>query len=58
MMTETWTLYTMTFNELLQLGWGQSFSALDVPHLYAIQFQVAKGVKFDVWLDDVAFLAK
>jgi hypothetical protein len=57
-LTETWTLYTMTFNELLQLGWGQSFSALDVAHLYAIQFQVAKGVTFDIRLDDVAFLAK
>jgi len=57
-LTETWALYTMTFDELLQLGWGQSFKALDVSHLYAVQFQVAKGVTFDVWLDDVAFLAK
>jgi hypothetical protein len=57
-LTDAWTLYTMTFDELLQLGWGQSFSALDVAHLYAVQFQVAKGVTFDVWLDDVAFLEK
>jgi len=57
-LTEAWTLYTMTFAELLQLGWGQSFSSLDIAHLYAIQFQVAKGVTFDVWLDDVAFLSK
>jgi hypothetical protein len=57
-LTDAWAFYTMTFDELLQLGWGQSFSALDVAHLYAVQFQVAKGVTFDIWLDDVAFLAK
>ncbi len=57
-LTEAWAQYAMTFDELLQLGWGQSFSLLDRAHLYAVQFQVAKGVTFDVWLDDVAFLAK
>ena len=37
---------------------AKQLSALDVGHLYAVQFQVAKGVTFDLWLDDVAFLAK
>jgi len=57
-LTEAWTLYTMAFSDLLQLGWGQPSASLDVAHLYAVQFQVAKGVTFDVWLDDVAFLSK
>ncbi|HLZ07397.1 MAG TPA: hypothetical protein VKT80_02335, partial [Chloroflexota bacterium] len=57
-LTANWAAYTMTFHELLQLGWGQSFAALDAAHLYAIQFQVGKGTTFDVWLDDVAFLTK
>jgi hypothetical protein len=57
-LTEEWALYTMNFADLLQLGWGQPSAALDVAHLYAVQFQVAKGVTFDVWLDDVAFLTK
>jgi hypothetical protein len=57
-LTEAWALYTMNFADLLQLGWGQPSAALDVSHLYAVQFQVAKGTTFDIWLDDVAFLTK
>jgi hypothetical protein len=57
-LTEQWAAYTLSFADLLQLGWGQPSAALDVAHLYAVQFQVAKGVTFDVWLDDVAFLSK
>jgi hypothetical protein len=57
-LTEAWAFYTMNFGDLLQLGWGQASPALDPAHLYAVQFQVAKGVTFDVWLDDVAFLSK
>ena len=57
-LTANWAMYTMKFDDLLQLGWGQSFAALDVAHLYAVQFQVGKATTFDVWLDDVAFLTK
>jgi hypothetical protein len=57
-LTTDWAMYTVTFADIAQLGWGQSVAAFDPAHLYAVQFQVGKSTMFDVWLDNVAFLEK
>jgi hypothetical protein len=56
--TSEWVQYVIRFSDMAQLGWGASVPAFDAKSLYAIQFQVAKGAAFDVWIDDVAFVGK
>jgi hypothetical protein len=56
-LTANWALYTMKFDELLSSAGGNRSLRSTLLHLYAVQFQVGKGTTFDVWLDDVAFLA-
>jgi hypothetical protein len=51
-----WKPYTVTFAELRQAGWGQAFPAFDAAAAYSIQFQVNKGVAFDMCIDDLVFV--
>jgi hypothetical protein len=52
----TWTQQTLLFNQLVQDGWGNIAPAFDPTTLYSIQFNVAAGSTFDVWIDDLAFV--
>lgn len=57
-LTSDWTEYVIKFADLAQLGWGQPVAKFNAAAVYACQFQVAKGTTFDVWIDDVAFVAR
>lgn len=53
--TDSWQKYELTFADLKQeFGWGNTFSALDVAHLYQLQWQVRdSGADFDISIDKV-----
>jgi hypothetical protein len=56
-LTTTWTLYTINFSELHQVGWGEVVTkGFDPMHMYAIEFLVGPSATFDVWVDDVSFV--
>ena len=55
-LTTSWAPYTMTFSEMRQSMWGKQFPAFDASAVYAIQFQVNKGLDFDLCIDDLAFI--
>ena len=57
-LTSDWAEYLIKFADLAQLGWGQPVAKFNAAAVYACQFQVAKGTTFDVWIDDVAFVAR
>lgn len=54
--TSDWKPYTLMFSEMRQSGWGAAYSAFDVKDAYSIQFQVNKGIDFDLCIDDLAFV--
>ena len=53
-----WKEFTFLFSELTQEGWGEPADAFSPNAIYAIQFTVDAGEKFDVWIDDIAFLVE
>lgn len=54
-LTQDWKQFTFTFDSLKQLGFGMAYPTFQTNKLYAIQFQAGTKVKFDIWLDDIAF---
>lgn len=55
LLTEDWKQFTFAFDALKAIGFGQSFPTFETDKLFAIQFQASQNVKFDIWLDDIAF---
>ncbi|HMI90466.1 MAG TPA: hypothetical protein VK509_03840 [Polyangiales bacterium] len=55
-LTTEWAPYTLLWTELRQSGWGKAASAFDSKKAYSIQFQVNKGLEFDLCIDDLAFV--
>lgn len=53
-LTGEWQQYVIPFTELKQEGWGTKVG-WDGATLVGIQFQVAKSLAFDVWIDDIGF---
>lgn len=51
-----WTEHTLMFDTLAQDGWGAPVETFSPDALYAIQFTVLAGQKFDIWIDDIAFV--
>ena len=51
-----WVRYTIRFSELTQDPWGHQAAAFDPATLYAVRFQITPGSRFDLWMDDVAFV--
>jgi len=56
-LTTAWAQYTLAFagGDLSQSGWG-TVATFDKSTLIGVQFQVAAGSTFDIWIDDIAFL--
>ena len=57
--SEEWTRYTVNFTDLKQdSGWGDPQpESVDPTQLFGMQWQVEEsGKKFDIWIDDVAFI--
>jgi hypothetical protein len=55
-LSSNWGQYTILFAQLTQDGWGRIASQFDPSTLYSIQFLVAAGATFDIWVDDIAFV--
>jgi hypothetical protein len=55
LLTEEWKQFTFAFDAMKVVGFGQTFPTFQTNKLFAIQFQASQNVKFDIWLDDVAF---
>lgn len=55
---DAWTDVTLPFCELAPLGWGRSQATVDATHLFAVHFRFGEHVASDVWIDDVAFIAR
>jgi hypothetical protein len=50
-----WTLYELDFSSMTQRDFGYGGDALDVAHLYDIEWNVDASSIFDLWIDDVWF---
>ncbi|HEX7671801.1 MAG TPA: hypothetical protein VF395_19540 [Polyangiaceae bacterium] len=55
LLTEDWKQFTFAFDAMKVVGFGQVFPTFQTNKLFAIQFQASQNVKFDIWLDDIAF---
>jgi hypothetical protein len=55
-LTTSWAPYTMLYSELRQSMWGKQFPSFNSAAVYAVQFQVNKGLDFDICIDDLAFV--
>jgi hypothetical protein len=55
-LTTEWAPYTVLYSELRQSMWGKQFPAFDDTAVYSIQYQVNKGLDFDLCIDDLAFV--
>jgi hypothetical protein len=53
--TTAWAQYTVNFDKLTQLGWGNSADALDAAALYGLQITAAPKLEVDLWLDQIEF---
>ena len=51
-----WKSYTVLFKDMTQEDWGDIFPAFEKDKIYGLQFQFAKGVDFDLSIDNVAFV--
>lgn len=55
-LTDAWQEFTIKFSDMTQAGWAmQKLPAIDAKTLYSVHFQVAQGLPFDIWVDDIAF---
>jgi hypothetical protein len=55
-LTTSWAPYTVLYSELRQSMWGKTFPSFNAAAVYAVQFQVNKGLDFDICIDDLAFV--
>ena len=58
-LTNDWAEYTVSFAELQQRpGWGDPRPpSVDPTQVLSVSFAVEGGQPFDIWVDDVQFLA-
>jgi endoglucanase len=54
-LTTSWTLYSVPFAELSQIGWGLAGDALDKATLYGLQLTAKPKLNVDLWLDQIEF---
>jgi len=50
-----WQEYAVLFSQLAQNGWAP---ALDIKHVFGVEFGIVPNAKFELWVDDIAFLKK
>jgi hypothetical protein len=56
-LTEDWQQFTLKFADQAQVGWSMVvLPKLDTSALYAMHFQTGAMSKFDIWIDDLAFV--
>ena len=53
--TTSWTQYSITFNQMAQLGWGKPGTALDKAAVYGLQVTAKPKLDVDLWLDQIEF---
>jgi hypothetical protein len=53
--TTAWAQYEVHFDELTQLGWGNSATEIDKAALYGLQFTAKPKLEVDLWLDQLEF---
>jgi hypothetical protein len=53
--TATWAQYTVRFDKLTQIGWGNPADALDTAAVYGLQITAAPKAAVDLWLDQIEF---
>lgn len=52
---ECWKRYSFGFSEFQPDPWGFPGGDLDLNELYELAFEVGRGNKYDIWLDDLRF---
>jgi hypothetical protein len=55
-LTTTWTLTTIRFSDLRQLGFAYTVPSFDSSKLYTMQLQTGASKIFGVWLDDITLV--
>jgi len=50
-----WRLHAVTFDELLPDGYGFDGGQLDLNELYNVNFEIGRGNRYDLWIDEVSF---
>lgn len=50
-----WRRYAVPFSELAQGGFGLAAGPLDLEELSTINFEVGRGNRYDVWIDELSF---
>jgi hypothetical protein len=50
-----WTQYTFRFEDLIPGGYGFPGGALDLDELYNLNFEIGRGNRYDIWIDDFSF---
>jgi hypothetical protein len=56
-LTTQWKRYVLMFNMLQQRNFGRQRTALDLPTIMNLEFNMAAGASvFDIWIDDPAFV--
>jgi hypothetical protein len=54
-----WTKHTVLFKDIKQEPyWGRQAETFDAANVYSMTMAIPKGVTYDVWVDDVAFILK
>jgi hypothetical protein len=53
-LTPEWQTYQLTFDQITQAGWGKPV-VFDATQIMAVQFNIDKGLAFDVAIDDIGF---
>jgi len=53
-LSDEWAQYVLPFDSVTQDGWGQPAS-FDASTILGMQFSIADGGEFDIWVDDVGF---
>jgi hypothetical protein len=54
-LSDCWQRYSVRFEDLLQAGFGFSGGDLDLNELLNVNFEVGRGNRYDVWIDDLSF---
>ncbi len=57
-LTADWKRYDLYFADLKQVGWGLKRTALDLSHLFSVQFQIGAGKTVELWVDDLSLIVE
>lgn len=52
---ECWKRYSFRFSEFEPDAWGFPGGTLDLTELYELAFELGRGNRYDIWLDDIRF---